>query len=103
MQRYPVPRLALQIEREWALEIGQLLSVSSEQIIADGLSWPFDRVGKVKIELMDGSIVEMNDSFHLVSESKKAIVLFTEHCGHFLFPYHDAKVFVDGQLIYQQS
>jgi hypothetical protein len=103
MQRFPVPRLALQIEKEWALELGHVLGVSEAQIIEHGLSWPFDRVGKVKIELMDGSVVEMNDSFHLVSESKKAIALFTEHCGHFLFPYHDAKVFVGGQLIYQQS
>jgi hypothetical protein len=32
-----------------------------------------------------------------------SIALFTEHCGHHVFPYHEARVFSNGVLAYEKS
>lgn len=49
---------------------------------------------------MDGSLVEFKYAFALVSEERKAIAVFTEHCGHHVYPYHEAKVYEAGRLVY---
>lgn len=54
----------------------------------------------VHVDLMDGSRVEFKRAFAIVSEASKTIAVFTEHCGHHVFPSHDAKVFLDGVLTY---
>lgn len=54
----------------------------------------------VRVDLMDGSRVEFRRAFAIVGEVRKTIAVFTEHCGHHVFPSHDAKVFVDGVLTY---
>jgi hypothetical protein len=51
---------------------------------------------------MDESFVEFRYAFYLISEEKRAIAVFTEHCGHFILPYHGARVFVDEVLRYVQ-
>ena len=40
----------------------------------------------------------LNSSTHfaLVSEELKAIAVFTEHCGHHVYPYHEAKAIRRG-------
>jgi hypothetical protein len=48
-------------------------------------------------------VVEFQWAFHIVSESKKAIAVFTEHCGHHLYPYHEAQIFRDEKLVFQQK
>lgn len=60
-------------------------------------------MGTTRVELMDGSVAEFKYAFALVSEERKAIAVFTEHCGHHIFPYHEAKVLQDGLLQFQQS
>ena len=57
----------------------------------------------VRVELMDESVVEFKHALFIVSEEKKAIAVFTEHCGHHVLPFHEAKVFVDGQARYVQE
>jgi hypothetical protein len=51
---------------------------------------------------MDGSFAEFRYAFALVSEHRRAIAVFTEHCGHHLFPYHEARVVMDGKVTYEQ-
>ncbi len=103
IERFPLLRLAWQLEQDWATELSQLLDVSKDELLDKGLTLPIDRLGTVKVELWDGSVVELNNAFYLVSEPKQVIVLFTEHCGHMLLPRHDSKVFVDGVLVYEAN
>jgi hypothetical protein len=57
----------------------------------------------IRVELMDGSRAEFRFAFALVSEEEKAIAVFTEHCGHHVFPYHEARVYQDDHLLFQQA
>lgn len=54
----------------------------------------------VRVDLMDDSHVEFRRAFAIVSEARSKIAVFTEHCGHHVFPSHGAKVFHDGVLVY---
>lgn len=60
-------------------------------------------IESVRVELMDGSVVEFRYAFALISEEWKAVGVFTEHCGHHVLPYHEAKVFQAGTLVYAQG
>jgi len=51
---------------------------------------------------MDGSEVRFSYAFHVVSEVRRTIAVFTEHCGHHLYPYHEAKIYRDDVLVYEQ-
>lgn len=51
---------------------------------------------------MDRSVVQFHYAFFIVSESKRAIAVFTEHCGNHIFPYHASKIYRDGELVYEQ-
>ena len=100
---YPVPRLANQIISEWAEELASYFGGSVEAFRKEPtglLSFPHKTV---RVELMDGSSVEFKYAFFLVSETKNAIAVFTEHCGHHVFPFHESKVFFDGTLSYEQG
>jgi hypothetical protein len=100
---YTVPKHALQIINEWAAELSSRFDCSVDAINEQSkqlLSFPIETV---RIELMDDSVVEFKYAFYLVNEEQKAIAVFTEHCGHHIFPYHDAKVFCDGNLMYAQK
>lgn len=59
--------------------------------------------GTVRIEFMDQSCVEFWYAIFIVSESKRAIAVFTEHCSHHLYPYLDAKIYRDGKLVYGKA
>lgn len=52
---------------------------------------------------MGQSCVEFCYAIFIVRESKRAIAVFTEHCAHHLYPYHEAKIYRDGKLAYEQS
>ena len=100
---YPVPQLAEQLIAEWVEELASHLGCSVEAVREQPsrvLSFPQETV---RVELMDGSNVQFKYAFFLVSEAKKAIAVFTEHCGHHVLPYHEAKVFRDGKLSYEQG
>jgi hypothetical protein len=45
---------------------------------------------------MDDSFVEFRYAFVIVSDKRKTLAVFTEHCGYHLFPYHEAKVEIVG-------
>lgn len=100
---YPVPRLATQIEAEWAVELAERFGRSGADVLEKIRPWFDCSVDTIRIELMDGSSFEFNCSFYLVSEAKRAIAVFTEHCGNHVFPYHEAKVFINGKVSYEQN
>ena len=83
---YPVNRISEDMEREWAGELARRF----DQEVVDFLAAPstFMRypIESVRVELMDGSHVEFKYAFALVSEERKAIAVFTEHCGHHVYP-----------------
>ena len=96
---FPVPRLAQQLQHEWAEELAAHFGVSVAQLRESPtrvLDYPS---GKLLVELMDGSSLEFQWAFHIHSPSKKAIAVFSEHCGHHVFPHHEARVFRDGKLV----
>jgi hypothetical protein len=99
---YPVPALARRIEHEWAEELASHFGRSLEEVASTVRPWFDFSLGLTRIELMDGSRVEFKRSFFIVSESKKAVAVFTEHCGNHVYPYHEAKIFRDGALVYEQ-
>ena len=99
---YPVPRLAKLIQSEWAAELSAHLRCSESEFVANPegrMSYPIETL---RVELMDGSNVEFKYAFALVSEERRAIAVFSEHCGHHIFPYHEAKVYRNGMLQFEQ-
>jgi hypothetical protein len=102
LDMFPIPRLSNQVVNEWAEELAAVTGRSKEQLVAnpEGIDFPG---GTLRVELMDSSVVEFRWAFHVVSERNRAIAVFTEHCGHHVFPYHEARVFRDGQLVYEQK
>jgi hypothetical protein len=99
---YPVPALAKQLESEWAAELAVYFGSSFEDIGRRIRPWLEFPSGTLRIELMDGSAVEFKYAIYIASEEKKAICVFTEHCGNHIYPYHEAKVYRDGALVYEQ-
>lgn len=100
--KYPVPRLAALTVSEWSDELAAHLGCSAIHVLERSeavMKYPPETI---RIELMDGSSAEFKYSFFIASDAKKAIAVFTEHCGHHVFPYHEAKVFVDGRLVHEQ-
>lgn len=100
---YPVPKFARQIIEEWSNDLAAHFNCAKETVLGRNESWISFPMSSVRIQLMDDSFVEFKHAFYLVSEEKRAIAVFTEHCGHFIVPYHDAKVFVDGDVRYEQN
>jgi hypothetical protein len=95
---YPVPRNAQAVVQEWAHELAAHLGCAESEV-ERSMAFPH---ATVRVELMDGSAVMLKFAFALVSEAKRAIAVFSEHCGHHVFPYHEARVFSDDILVYDQ-
>ena len=97
---YPVNRISSELEREWSVDLAKRFGQDVESFLANPtrvMQYPIDTV---RVELMDGSHVEFKYAFALVSEHLKAITVFTEHCGHHVYPFHEARVYRAGQLVY---
>lgn len=97
---FPVPTLARQIELEWAEELADYFGRSAKEVEDKVRPWLDFPSGRIRIQLMDSSVVEFERSIFIVNEGKKAIAVFTEHCGNHVFPYHEAKIFRDGEKVY---
>lgn len=100
---YPIHHIAAELEREWSAELAARFDVSVEEFLASPEDFMHFPLETVRVELMDGSRVELNYAFALVSEARRAIGVFTEHCGHHLYPHHEARVFVGGRLVYSAA
>ncbi len=97
---YPLHHIAVELESAWAAELAARFEVPVDEFLAapkDFIQFPLETV---RVELMDGSRVELKYAFALVSEARRAIAVFTEHCGHHLYPLHEARVYVGGRLVY---
>jgi hypothetical protein len=69
------------------------LGRSPEELLSSGLAardFPSDH--DLRIILMDGSMVRFRYAFAIESETKRAIAVFTEHCGYHVFPHHEAVI-----------
>jgi hypothetical protein len=100
---YPVPRHSKTVITEWADDLASRFGCSAQVVQGQSVQWLSFPSETVRIELMDESCIEFKYSFHLVNEGKRSIAVFTEHCGHHVFPYHEARVFVNGALVYEQG
>lgn len=100
---YPVPRLAGQFIDDWAGPLAERFGCSAEALREHPGEWLTFPRDTVRIELMDGSSAEFRYAFFLVCETGKCIAVFTEHCGYHLFPYHEARVFRNGDVAYVQA
>ncbi len=100
---FAIPRLAKQLEEEWADALAERFGCTAGDIRADATPFLNYPAGILRVELMDGSVVEFRYAFHLLDEREKTIAVFTEHCGHHLYPFHEAKVFRDGELVFEQK
>lgn len=90
---HPVPRLAKQILSEWEKELSEHLGRPVDELYSRGLcATDFPTNESLHIKLMDGSFVQFEYAFHVVNAEKFAIAVFTEHCGYFVFPFHEAVV-----------
>lgn len=98
--RFPVPRLSEQIEQEWAKELATYFGRAEEDVFHQVRPWLSFPNQLVRIELMDGSCLDFKFCIAIVSEEKRAIAVFTEHCGNHVFPCHEAKVYQDGELVW---
>jgi hypothetical protein len=99
---FPVPKFSKQLVQDWAEELSGRTGHSAEHIRqnTECLDYPNE---KLRIELMDGSAVEFQWAFHISSDEHGSIAVFTEHCGHHVFPCHGAKVFRNGKLVYENK
>ena len=100
--KFPVPELAAHIQDQWAVELAGKLNLSVSEVRAAPIDLLSTSLAATRIELMDESVVEFRNAFFIVSEKRRTIAVFTEHCGYHLFPYHEAKIFADGKLVFQQ-
>ena len=85
--------MSKQILDEWAAEVAAAVGRSLEDIRAKGLSaYDFSPTHDLRINLIDGSFVQFKCAFAVSNKSKRAIAVFTEHCGYHVFPDHEAVV-----------
>jgi hypothetical protein len=85
--------MAGQVLDEWAAEVAAAVGRSVEQVRNKGLGasdFPLDH--DLRIELVDGSFVQFRYAFAVPSTAKRAIAVFTEHCGYHVFPEHEAVI-----------
>jgi len=102
MNNFAVPEIAAFVKSQWIDDIAALMGRSAEIVYNDEINLFDLDLGLIRVELMDGSIVEFRSSCAIVSGEKRAIAVLTEHCGYHVFPIHEAKVYKDGVLIYGQ-
>lgn len=90
--RFPVVAAARAIEESWAVKLAERAGVSETEFRsapAKHMSYPLEHV---HVSLIDGSTVEFKYAFVLHSPEQRVIAVFTEHCGHHLFPDAEATV-----------
>jgi hypothetical protein len=96
---YGAPKMARVVVQDWAEELAERFGVAVDLVRSNAegvLDYPSERV---LVELMDGSKVDFTHAFFIWSERKRAVAVFSEHCGHHVFPYHEAVVFVEGKRV----
>lgn len=93
---YPVPERAKQTEHEWGQHFALRFGVDEAEFRARPTTFMRFSPSTCRLELMDGSVIELRWAFGIVSTELHAVAVFSEHCGHHVFPLHEARVFEDG-------
>jgi hypothetical protein len=101
--KFPVPTLAASILKDWASDLSIALGVSAEDLMSGKASIIDHPLKTMKLVLMDQSVVEFRHALFVVNEARKAIAVFSEHCGYHVFPYHEAMVYSEEELVYRQT
>lgn len=76
---YPVPRSAAQTASDWSEELGAHLGCPAVDVRERSEAVMRLPLETVRMELMDGSLVEFRCAFFIVCNTKKAVAVFTEH------------------------
>lgn len=97
---YPVPDHASALEQQWSAMLAEHFGIDLAQFRASPERFMAFQNQSVSIELMDGSSATFRWAFPLIDERLKAIAVFTEHCGHHVFPYHEARVRIDDATVF---
>ena len=90
------PRYAA-IVQDWAEELASVLGRSPSEIREKGLHAGDFPHQLLEIEFDDESTARFRWAFYVESRSKKAVGVFTEHCGYFVLPIAGVKI-VRGDL-----
>jgi hypothetical protein len=85
------PRYAA-IIHDWADELASVLGRSASEIREKGLYVGDFPHQVVEIEFDDESSARFRWAFYIESRSKKAVGVFTEHCGYFVLPIVGVKI-----------
>jgi len=85
------PRYAA-ILQEWAEELAAKLGRPATEIRAQGLRAQDFSNQQVEIEFEDGSYALFHWAFYVESRTKRAIAVFTEHCGYYVVPTVGASI-----------
>ena len=101
--KFPVTRQATETIKEWSESLANRAKVTVEEFLVSPEQYMNYPISSVRVELMDGSQLDFRYAFALVSEELRAIAVFSEHCGHLVLPYHEAKVYQAGELQFAQS
>ena len=103
MSTYPVPEIARALTLDWAEMLAQHFCADLKIFRSAPERYMLFSDQTVSIELMDGSTANFRWAFPLVDEKRKTIAIFTEHCGHHIFPIHEARVRVDDLLVFDHA
>lgn len=91
--KYPVVQRSHAMVLDWADELAAVLGRPADEIRSDGLgAGDFPGEGVLQVRLADSSTLRFRYALHAVRPSEHALAVFTEHCGHHVFPLHDAEV-----------
>ncbi len=100
---FPVIRQAAATAEEWAEPLAKRFGVSVQEFLVEPRRHMRFPLSAVRVELMDGSLLEFRYAFALVNEEMRAIAVFSEHCGYLVLPYHEARVYQGGELQFDQD
>jgi len=85
------PRYAAIIQ-DWAGELAAVLGRPANEIRAKGLRIDDFPLQDLEIKFADDSEARFKYAFFVESQSKKAVAVFTEHCGYFVLPIAELKI-----------
>jgi hypothetical protein len=84
--------MSLVVPDAWKARLWQYLRERSGQDRERLSAGDFSPEQRVSIRFPDGSYVLSRHAFAIRDEAADEVVVFTEHCGHHVFPLGDAEV-----------
>lgn len=94
------PRYAAIIE-DWADDLAPIVGRPAAVIRETGLSVEDFPHQELEIQFVDESSARFRFAFFVESQAKKAVAVFTEHCGYFVLPIAGLRIRADGGEYYE--